>query len=266
MLFDAHSKSFHLFRNKMAMAVYPLQQTVSAPIRFLHTASTAWFSQKQTLRDNAQLRAHSILLQSQLQKLLALERENKQLRHLLSSASEVKGKVKIAELLAVDLSPALQQIILDQGQREGVYAGQPVLDAYGVMGQVVDVSHLTSKLLLLTDIHSAIPVKDSRSGVRGIAIGLGNRSQLSVINVTKMSDVKQGDIFLTSGLGLHYPVGYPVGTVAHFSRQTNNEFSSITLSIAAHIDQTQHVLLVWPSQSVFRAEVKQLLAKGLPSS
>ena len=164
------------------------------------------------------------------------------------------------------MNPALQQIILDQGYRDGVYTGQPVLDAYGVMGQVVDVSKITSKLLLLTDIHSAIPVKDSRSGVRGIAVGLGDLSQLSVINVAKMSDVKQGDIFLTSGLGLHYPVGYPVGTVTHFSRQTNNEFSSIELSPAAHMDQTQHVLLVWPSQSVFRAEVKQLLAKGLPSS
>ncbi len=265
MVLDIRSASFHAFRNKLSVVVYPLQEVVSAPIKFVHTATTSWFSQKEILRDNAELRAHAILLQSQLQKLLVVEHENKQLRQLLSSTRQISGKVRIAELLAIDLNPALQQVILNQGRHAGVYGGQPVIDAYGVMGQVVEVGYMTSKLLLLTDTHSAIPVKDSRNGVRGIAIGLGTLGQLSVINVADTSDVHQGDVFVTSGLGLHYPIGYPVGSVTHVSHHTGNEFVAITLSPAAHLDQTQHVLLVWPSQSVYQNEVKRLLAKGLSS-
>lgn len=262
MLFDARSKSFHSFRSSLSVVTQPLQSIVSYPIKFMHTAATALLLQEKTIHENAQLRSREILLRSQLQKLLELERENKQLRQLLSSASRMNDKVKVAQLVAVDLNPNLQQLIVNQGTQAGVFPGQPVLDASGVMGQIVDVGHWASKLLLLTDVRSAIPVKDARSGVRGVAVGEGERYQLSLIHVLKASDVKQGDVFVTSGLGLHYPVGYPVGTVTQLKRNTNNEFASIELAPVSHFDRTQSVLLVWVHPLVYHAEVKKLLKQG----
>lgn len=265
MVLDHRSSTFHRWRLQLSVAVVPIQVLVSAPIRTVHWLSTSVTTQQRLLSENATLRAHEFLLESKLQKLLALERENAQLRELLKSTSKVGGRVEVAQLLAVDLDPTLQQIALDKGKREHVYFGQPVLDAYGVMGQVVDVGILTSKVLLITDTRSAIPVQDYRNGMRAIAAGLGNSAQLALINVPDTNDITVGDLFVTSGLGLRYPVGYPVGIVRKIAKVPGRRFATILLTPSAHLDQTQQVLLVWPTKAKLYQAVKKELHKKIES-
>lgn len=266
MIFDRNSESFHEFRVKADVIVYPVQIMVNGPLQFFHDMANTFSAHQDLIKDNAQLRAHQILLQSKLQKLIMLENENKQLRKLLSSASKIPGKVAVASLLAVDMNPAVQQIILDKGKSSEVYNGQPVLDAYGVMGQVVDVGFNTSKILMLTDTHSAVPVQDERNGLRAVVIGMGRKDQLNVINVSAESDVQRGDVFVTSGLGLRYPVGYPVGKVQDIIQHPGQPFLEIVLRPAAHMNQTQNVLLAWPDHQVYGHEVKGLLKRSLPNA
>lgn len=264
MVFDQRSAYFHNLRSKSAVIVYPIQILVDSPVKSIHWFVDNVTSQRNLLAENSKLRANELLLEAKLQKMLALEQENKQLRVLLKSTTEVSGRVLVAEMLAVALSPLQQQMIIDKGIKEQVYRGQPVLDAYGVMGQVVDVGSLTSKVLLITDTQSAVPVQSTRNGIRAIATGLGSEGQLSLINVPDTVDIKEGDVFVTSGLGLNYPVGYPVAMVSNISHVKGERFAVIKMIPAAHLTQSQQVLLVWPPRAPLSQEVQKQLNQKIP--
>lgn len=246
------------------MIVWPLRMLVNQPIQWGYNLSRSFQVQEKLLEKNAALHADNLLLQSQVQRLLTLQQENKQLRHLLQSTETLSSKVEVASILAVSLSPSLQQVVLGSGQRQGIYEGQPVLDAYGVMGQVVDAGFLTSKVLLLTDPRSAVPVQDYRNHWRAIAVGTGDMDRLRLINLPLHADLQVGDLFVTSGYGLKYPVGYPVGVVTQIVRSADQRFLEATLLPSAHLDRTQRVLLVWPSQHRLQQHVREMVQRQLP--
>lgn len=258
---NQRSAVFRTVRTSLSAAVsYPFQWTMDAPVRFAKWLDVGVTTQQQLVRENEALRVREVLLQSQLQNLLMLEKENAQLRKLLQSTAQISGRVTIARLLAVALNPNLQQVVLNKGSQDQVFDGQPVLDAHGVMGQVVSTGQLTSKVTLITDTQSAVPVEDYRNGMRAVAVGMGASGQLELINMPDLNDVEQGDLFVTSGLGLRYPVGYPVGVVSKIQRADNNLAAKIILTPMAHLNQTEQVLLSWPSQTQLAKAVQQELA------
>lgn len=246
MTLDHQFNYFGRLRGMLSIVVAPLQYFVDRPVGFIRWVDTSFTTQQNLLVENAQLRARQLLLYAKLQKAIALEKENEQLRALLRSSSNLHEKVTVAQLLAVDLAPYTQQIIIDKGEKDGVYVGQPVLDAYGVMGQIIAVGPLNSRLLLITDPRSAIPVQNNRNGNRAIASGLGYDSVLELINVPITTDFRKGDFLVTSGLGGHYPPGYPVGIVNNVKVSHGERFANISLTPAAHVNQSRQVLLVWP--------------------
>lgn len=246
MTLDHHSDYFHEIRSTISVGIAPIQYMVDKPVEFIRWIETSFSSQQGLLVENAQLRARQLLLYAKLQKVLALERENAQLRALLKSSEHIQDKVTVAQLLAVDLAPYTQQIVIDKGQNDGVYIGQPVLDAYGVMGQVISVGPITSRVLLITDIRSAVPVQNNRNGNRAIAVGLGVDGHLDLANVPLTIDFKVGDYLITSGLGGLYPPGYPVGHIISIKRWPGDRFAAINVRPSAHVNQSRQVLLVWP--------------------
>lgn len=264
MVLDHQSTYFHSFRDNFSLIVTPAQFFIDYPIKTIQSLKASVAAQRALIEENARLRAHQLLLESKLQRLLALERENLQLRDLLKSTPEVAGRVIVAQLLAVSLDPALHQVVVDKGKNDKIYNGQPVLDAYGIMGQVINVGPLTSQVLLITDSRSAIPVKSSRTGIRGIVVGLGDQDKLALINMLDTVDVKVGDVFVSSGLGLRFPVGYPVGVVAKVESSQGQQFTTISLKPSAHLNQSQQVLLAWPSRASLAQEVNQQLEQSLP--
>ena len=256
MILTQKSLVFQQIHSELSLVVLPIQYLVNAPIKTVHWLISSVTTEQQLLADNARLRAHELLLESKLQKLLALERENAQLRELLKSTSRVGGHVVVAQLIAVDLDPTLQQILVDKGRQDHLYVGQPVLDAYGIMGQVVSVDPFTSKVMLITDAQSAVPVRDYRNGMRSIAVGLGSTEKLALINVPDTSDIQVGDLFVSSGMGLRFPVGYPVGVVSEVTHKPGKRFSTILLEPSAHLNQTHQVLLAWPKEAALAKAIK----------
>lgn len=245
------------------VVVLPLQYAVNAPYALYKNLASTVTTQRQLLSDNAQLRARNFLLQARLQRLSALEKENVELRNLLQSSSQLGGKVVVGELLAVDLSPSLQQMIVNRGARDKIYVGQPVFDAYGVVGQVINVGLYTSKILLLTDSHSAIPVQNSRNNIRAVAMGQGVRGTLVLSDVSETTDIQLGDVMLTSGLDQRYPQGYPVGVVIEKQRVRGEHYLRIVLRPAARLDRAQQVMLTWPSNPALARIVQDQLKTGL---
>ncbi len=245
------------------VVVLPLQYAVNAPYALYKTLASTVTTQRQLLTDNAQLRARNFLLQARLQRLSALEKENVELRNLLQSSSQLSGKVVVGELLAVDLSPSLQQMIVNRGARDKIYVGQPVFDAYGVVGQIINVGVYTSKILLLTDPHSAIPVQNSRNNIRAVAMGQGVRGTLVLSEVSETTDIQLGDVMLTSGLDQRYPQGYPVGVVIEKQRVRGEHYLRIVLRPAARLDRAQQVMLTWPSNPALARIVQDQLKTGI---
>lgn len=231
---------------RLAMIVWPIQRLVDAPIRAIEWLNQTVTSQEDLLAENATLRAHQLLLQARLQKLLTLEKENAELQNLLQTHHHLGGQAMVGQLLAVDLDPNLNQVVVDKGSRHGVFVGQPVVDAYGVMGQIIDVGPFQSTILLITDPRSAVPVEDYRNGIRAIATGTGDPGYLKLIHVPDTTDIREGDLMVVSNLGVRFPVGYPVGKVLVVAHIPGERFARIIISPVAHLDRSLQVLLLWP--------------------
>jgi rod shape-determining protein MreC len=256
MILDTRVASVSRARSALSLTLVPLQYMVSEPIQLIDRIGDMISSHDALVRDNLDLRAQQLLLKAQVQRLLAIESENNQLKALLRSSAQVQGKVLVAQLLSIDTDPFVHQVVLDKGYRDGLYIGQPVLDANGLMGQVIQIGPLTSRVLLINDPHSGVPVEVARNGLRSIAMGDSYSGKLRLNNVTQTSDVKEGDVLVTSGLGQYYPEGYPVGRVTSVIKDPGLQFATITVEANAHLDRARQVLLIWPSK--VQAPVKKV--------
>jgi rod shape-determining protein MreC len=173
------------------------------------------------------------------------------LRDLLAASEELReDRVLIAEILSVDLDPYRQRFVINRGSADGVYVGQPLLDANGVVGQVEAVSAMTSEALLITDLDHAVPVAVERNGIRTIAEGTGDSTLLRLTNLPNSAQVRPGDRLVTSGLGGVFPSGRPVAIVEEFTQRPDQNFAYVTARPVSELDRDQEVLLVWNEQHV----------------
>lgn len=245
MVMDRRLESFVSIRAALTLPIAPIQFIVSWPGRFVHNLKTVISTHDDLVNQNLKLKSEQLLLQSQLQRLIAIESENNYLKTLIKSSHQLKNKTVIAELLAVAQEPYVNQIVLNKGSKDGVYVGQPVLDATGVMGQVTQTGILTSRVILVSDPHSGVAVQNARNGMRTIAVGDSYSGKIRLTYVPKTADVHVGDLFVTSGLGDQYPEGYPVGKVLTVRNDPTQQFAEVYLQPSAHLDSSREVLLVW---------------------
>lgn len=235
-------------RPALSSIVIPIQYSVAMPGRILRMAEANLASHDALLKENANLRKKQFHIQIKLQKFAALEQENQQLRALLKASEHMHNeRFLAAQVLSLTTDPLAQQIILDKGSKAGVYVGQAVLDADGIMGQVIEVGPVTSRVLLITDPRSAVPVQNSRNGLRGIVVGIGKHN-LRMMHIAETMDIRVGDLLVSSGLGGRYPAGYRVGLVRKVARITGEHFATVDVIPSAHIDRSQYVLLIWLEQ------------------
>ena len=113
------------------------------------------------------------------------------------------------------------------------------------MGQVINATPLSSTVLLITDTSHALPVQVLRNGLRTIAVGTGRITELKLPYLPTNSDIVEGDLLVTSGLGGKFPPGYPVATVTRIDRSPDAPFSTVVAQPRAHLDRSREVLLVW---------------------
>lgn len=245
MVMEKRLESFASIRAALSLPLAPFQYLISLPTQIIDNLKTVMSTHDDLIKENLRLRTDQLLLRSQLQRLLAIESENNYLKSLLQSSRQVKGKTLIAELLAVDFEPFVNQVMLNKGTRDGVYVGQPVLDANGVMGQVIQVGPITSRVMLVNDPNSGVAVQNVRNGVRAIAIGDTYSGKIQLRYVAKTTDIQANDVFITSGLGDRYPEGYPVGKVLSVDKDPAHQFATVYLQPSARLDSSRQVLLVW---------------------
>lgn len=247
MLLDHRTRHLEPLRGVLATIVYPVQVSIQLPIEISQRLHRLWVDQQALLRENERLRHRQLLLSAQLQRLTALEAENRRLRTLMDSAAQLRERVLIAELLTVDSDPYRHRILLNRGRVQGVDVGQPLLDQRGVIGQIVHANPLNSTAILITDPNHSIPIQINRNGLRTLATGTGNYQRLQLPYVPNNYDVQMGDLLITSGMGGRFPRGYPVAIVTAVEFDPGSPFARIEARPTAQLDRLREVLLVLAS-------------------
>lgn len=234
---------------KLSVIATPFYWLADLPARITTMADDNIISRERLISDNHQLRAESRLLRAKVQKLASLEAENVRLRELLNSSALLDDSVLVAELIGVSPDPLQHQIIINKGEDDNLYVGQPVIDALGLLGQIIEVGPLHSRVLLITDNTHAIPVQVNRNGVRSVAEGQGRYDQLILQNVAATTDIAVGDLLISSGLGQRFPVGYPVAVVSQVSIDPGEPFATVRATPSAALNQSRHVLVVFTNKT-----------------
>lgn len=232
-------------RSRADVFVVPIFWISNLPNQIGTWFDVNWVSRQTLLEQNHSLRNQLRVQEARLQKMAFLVAENLRLRQLMNSSDLVQDRVLSAELIGASPDPQNHKVIVNKGAKHGVYIGQPLLDAYGLMGQVVSVTPYSSQVLLITDNSHAIPVQVARNNVRGVAEGLGDWYHLRLRYVSSTTDIKSGDVLISSGLGGRFPIGYPVGQVESIEHDPGESFAQVVVKPAAQLHRSRHVLLVF---------------------
>lgn len=236
-------------RSVLNSFVSPVQYLAVMPEQALDNFISQVQSRRRLVRENEQLRENVLSLQGQMQRYQFLVRENDRLRGLLASESREERMRMVAEVIAVDSDPFSHQVVVNKGRRNGVYIGQPVIDAEGVIGQVVDVGLITARVILISDQSHAIPLRAELSGIRVIAQGVGNTNSVELMHVPHSTELNVGDLLMTSGLGGVFPEGYPVARISSIVRDESLPFAQVKAVPVANLDRIRMLLLLWDSDS-----------------
>ena len=245
MVADQRYDQLERVRGWLSAVVYPAQVAVDLPFRAWDWLTGSFADRSRLRQENLELTARLRLANLQLQRFAALEDENRRLRDMRDSSAGVAERVLVASILNVDLDPFRHRVLLDKGAAHGVFKGQAVLDAEGIFGQVTRVHARTAEVILISDAEHAIPVQSNRSGLRTIAEGTGDPERLSLPFVTVESDLKAGDLLISTGIGGVFPRGYPVAEVTRVERTPAVTFALVDARPTALLDRDREVLLVW---------------------
>lgn len=237
-------------RQWLTELVVPFYEITNVPTRMNDWRRETFVSRGDLQAENETLRTELLIHQRKLQQMAALAAENVRLRQLMNATDMLQDKVLVAELIGVSPNPLSHTVWINRGRQHGVYEGQPLLDAFGLMGQVVEVNESASQVLLISDPTHALPVQVNRNGVRSIAEGTGDLNRLRLRHVSNTTDIRVGDLLVSSGLGGRFPVGYPVAEVDSILRDPGQSFATVIVRPMARLDRSRHVLLVFDSREV----------------
>lgn len=245
MYIDNRDNHLDTVRKGIGAAVYPVRVIVDSPVRFWNWLGESITSRNDLDLELGRLKAERLLTNARLQKLNALEAENARLRAILEARTQVRDRTRVAEIMSVDANPYNHSLVIDVGTQDGVVDGQALVDADGVVGQVIEAGLMTSQAMLISDTDHALPVEVNRNGLRTIVVGTGKIDQLQLPFVVNNADIGVGDLLVTSGLGGAFPAGYPVAIVESVTRNPHEPYAKVTAKPSASLGQVREVLLIF---------------------
>ncbi len=246
--FDHKMKSFEEVRGYLQSIVSPMQYLANTPKQLMTWTAENITTRKALMEENQILKVNELRYQEQLMQLDIVKQENDRLRSLLASPLRSEMKKMVAEILSVDSDPYTHQIVINRGANDGVFEGQPVVDEQGIVGQILLVGTTTSRVILITDVTHAVPVRISRNGIRMVATGSGRIDRIGHPYVPHSADIRTDDVLVTSGLGGKYPEGYPVSKVTLVRKDESRPFAQVLSTPIARIDRLRYLLLLWPEK------------------
>jgi rod shape-determining protein MreC len=231
-------------RYSLSAVVEPMYRLAALPAQVARESRLALADRERLTEANNKLSQDLLLAQAQLNRLTEVREQNQRLQELLAVQRSLNLDVQLARIVDVDTDPFRHRLVIGAGTNQSVRVGEAVLDAHGVMGQIVETLPNTSTVMLITDASHALPVAVERTGMRAIARGDKEAGMLSLPNIPISADLKVGDRLLTSGLGGHFPAGFPVGTVRTIGNDASGMFAVATVTPSALLDRSGEVLVL----------------------
>ncbi len=252
---DARFSYLDPVRSGISTALTPVQWMSDLPTQLVSGVGFL-FTSRSELEDQLEfLNSKVLVLERKSQKLASTTAELNRLRELLKASRVLDDGVVVTELVSVSPNPNQHYIVINKGSQNGVYVGQAVLDEYGLMGQVIDVSKFQSRVLLISDDRHAVPVQVNRKGVRAVVYGIGDLAELELANVPDTADIQVGDLLVSSGLGGRFPQGYPVAKVVEVSHDPSASFAFVRAEPQANLNKSRLLLLVFPQDAPKSSDV-----------
>lgn len=246
---DHKLAAFQSTRVYLNSIMSPLQYLANLPSVVLNFSAQRLTSRQALVAENNRLINQNLKMSERLQQFDILQAQNDQLRKLLDVPVEPRVHKMVVELMAVDNNPFSQQIVINKGAIDGVYLSQSVLDDRGVVGQVMEVGSTNSRVMLISDVTHAIPVRSVRNNIRFIASGNGSMDELFLEHVPHSVDIQEGDMLMSSGLGKIFPEGYPVAQVETVVHDESRPFATVKARPLAQLDRLKYLLLLWPKDA-----------------
>lgn len=199
-------------RGHIVDGVAPLLDVAARPLEFAEQFSKRISSYAQLQVENEKLRAENSQLSRWKNAVIVLEHENKELRELTHFNAEPNLSYISARVIADAGGPYVRALVITAGASDGVREGMAAMTGEGLVGRVVEVGDRSSRVLMLNDLNSRLPVTVAGSGEHAILAG-DNSSQLRLLYLPQDSVLQNGARVITSGHGGIFPPNLPVGTV-----------------------------------------------------
>ncbi|OHU90791.1 MULTISPECIES: rod shape-determining protein MreC [Pseudoalteromonas] len=241
---DRFTQGGTLIRTSLHTLVSPLLYLASMPYEAFNSGAKSLQTREQLSEENSALRRKQLLQSEKLQQFEFLQKENQKLRALLGASAREKSTRLVVQILSVHSNPYSHQVVVNRGTIDGVTESQPVIDEMGLVGQLTQVGTTTSRVLLMTDITHATPVRILRNDVRTVVEGIGKINKLKLSHVPHSLDVRIGDVLVTSGLGGTFPEGYPVAVVTELNRDEGLPFAQVYAEPIAQLDRIRLLLIL----------------------
>lgn len=245
MVLDHRGSYLETAKMWLGMAVHPVYSVVQTPFDVWNWVTGSFADRADLRRENERLAEELRVARIRALQFESLNEENRRLRAIRAASEGIGERTLIAEIIRVDVDPFRHRVRINKGADDGVFKGQPVLDAFGIVGQVTKVDRYTAELILISDNEHATPVQVNRNGIRSIAVGTGEVNKLALPYLTVESDVKPDDLLVSSGLDGVFPAGYPVARITTVKRDPSETFAVVEAKPLAQLDRTREVLLLW---------------------
>jgi rod shape-determining protein MreC len=245
MVLDHRGNYLETAKMWMGTATHPFYSVVQAPFDFWNWLTSSFADRADLRKQNEQLTEQLRVARIKALQFESLNEENRRLRAIRAASQGIGERTLIAEIIHVDVDPFRHRVRINKGADDGVFKGQPVLDAFGIVGQVTRVDRYTSEIILISDNEHATPVQVNRNGIRSIAVGTGEVNKLTLPFLTVEADVKPDDLLVSSGLDGVFPAGYPVARISKVHRDPAQTFAVVEAKPMAQLDRSREVLLLW---------------------
>ena len=229
-------------RDAISVVLYPLQRAANVPLNLSMQVSDFFTAQAALQQENDMLRQRDLVRASHLIRMTALEQELNQLRQLNALSATPSHAGIVAEVLYTGRDPFSYRIIIDKGSNNGLANGQAVIDEHGLVGQVGRVQPLTAEINLVINNHYIVPVMIERTGQRALLYGFGGGLEVRYLPIS--TDIKSGDLLVTSGVDGLYLQGIPVARVTQIDRLSGAAFARVHSQAVAGVQSSRFVMVM----------------------
>ena len=222
--------------------LYPVQWLANQPVQLYQYFADLSQSKSELLEQNRQLMEENGRLKIDLQRDKANTDELRELKKLYGLQQKGIHNVIGAEVISNGKDPLSERLIIGKGSQDGLKVGDAVIDQSGLIGLLTQVHTQSAEIGLISGRQSIVPIAVGRTGERNLAYGNGNGLDLRYFPTG--SDLKPGDVLLTSGLDGTYPAGIPVATVSKVVRASGTPYYDTQLTPSAALRSSRFVLVL----------------------